>query len=63
MITDFLNKPLTDELINRIAEQCTLKGMRENEISFIVSPEEEFSVTTKGRGRRLEELLHSWAEW
>ena len=43
MITDFLNKPLTDELISRIAEQCTLKGMRENEISFIVSPEEQSS--------------------
>ena len=43
MITDFLNKPLTDELINRIAEQCTQKGMRENEISFIVSPEEQSS--------------------
>ena len=43
MITYFLNKPLTDELINRIAEQCTLKGMRENEISFMVSPEEQSS--------------------
>jgi len=27
MIAKFLNKPLSDELINRIAEQCTFKGM------------------------------------
>ena len=34
MIANFLNKPLADELINRIAEQCTFKGMKENEKSY-----------------------------
>ena len=34
MIANFLNKPLSDELINRIAEQCTFKGMKENENSY-----------------------------
>ena len=31
---DFLNKPLSDELINRIAQQCSFKGMKKNEISY-----------------------------
>ena len=30
MIAQFLNKPLSDELINRIAEQCTFNGMAKN---------------------------------
>ena len=34
MIANFLNKPLLEELITRIAEQCTLKGMKENEKSY-----------------------------
>ena len=34
MIANFLNKPLSDELINRIAEQCSFEGMKKNEISF-----------------------------
>ena len=34
MIANFLNKPLSDELITRIAEQCTFKGMKDNEVSF-----------------------------
>ena len=45
MIADFLKKPLTDELIDRIAQQqqCTLKGMRKNENSFKLSNEEQSS--------------------
>ena len=43
MIADFLRKPLTDELIDRIAQQCTLKGMRENENSFKLNNEEQSS--------------------
>ena len=34
MIAEFLNKPLSDELINRIAEQCTLKEMTKNVASY-----------------------------
>ena len=34
MIADFLIKPLSDELINRIAEQCSFKRMKRNEISY-----------------------------
>ena len=43
MIADFLKKPLTDEFIDRIAEQCTLKGLRKNESSFKLSKEEQSS--------------------
>ena len=41
MIAEFLNKPLTDELINRIAEQCTFKGMTKNAASYKFSENEE----------------------
>ena len=34
MIAEFLNKPLSDELINRIAEQCTFNGMNKNAESY-----------------------------
>ena len=34
MIAEFLNKPLSDELINRIAEQCTFTAMTKNAESF-----------------------------
>ena len=44
MIANFLNKPLLDELITRIAEQCTLKGMKENEKSYKVWDEVQSSV-------------------
>ena len=30
MIADFLNKPLSDDFISRIAEQCTFSGMKES---------------------------------
>ena len=33
-IAEFLNHPLSDEIINRIAEQCTFQGMKKNEISY-----------------------------
>ena len=34
MIAEFLNKSLSDELINRIAEQCTFNGMMKNYNSY-----------------------------
>ena len=34
MIANFLNKPLSDDLISRIAEQCTFSGMKKNAASF-----------------------------
>ena len=43
MIADFLRKPLSDELISRIAEQCTFKGAKEIEISFKIRNEQESS--------------------
>ena len=36
MIVNFLNKPLSDDLISRIAEQCTFSGMKKNAASFSV---------------------------
>ena len=43
IIAKFLNKPLSDELISRIAEQCTLEGMKKNEISYKWRDEKESS--------------------
>ena len=43
MIANFLNKPLSDELINRIAEQCSFKEMKRNEISYNSEIEEKTS--------------------
>lgn len=43
MIADFLHKPLSDELISHIAEQCTFKGMKENETSYKTRDEQESS--------------------
>ena len=49
MIAKFLQKPLSDELINRIAEQCTLKAMTKNAESFKVTEREEgTSLLRKG---------------
>ena len=41
MIAEFLNKPLSDELINRIAEQCTFKEMTKNAVSFKIDENEK----------------------
>ena len=48
MIANFLNKPLSDELINRIAEQCTFKNMKKNEISYKIRNEESSLLLRKG---------------
>ena len=40
MIANFLNKPLSDDLISRITEQCTFSGMKKNASNF--------SIPTKG---------------
>ena len=36
MIAEFLNKSLSDDLITRIAEQCTFKGMNKNADSYML---------------------------
>ena len=36
MISQFLNKPLSDELLNRISEQCTFNGMMKNLKSYLL---------------------------
>ncbi|XP_073233452.1 sulfotransferase 1B1-like [Porites lutea] len=43
VIADFLHKPLSDELISRIAAQCTFQGMKANEISYKIRDEQESS--------------------
>ena len=48
MIAEFLNKPLSDELINRIAEQCTFKGMTKNETGYKMPGEDSSSLLRKG---------------
>ena len=36
IIADFLNKPLSDDLVSLIAEQCTFKGMMKNVQSYFL---------------------------
>ena len=49
MIANFLNKPLSDDLISRIAEQCTFSGMKKNAASFSLKTEDgESSFLRKG---------------
>ena len=49
MIAEFLNKPLSDELINRIAEQCTFKGMTKGVATYKLTEREEgTSLLRKG---------------
>jgi len=49
MIAEFLNKPLSDELINRIAEQCSFRGMTKNETSYKLSEKKDSeSLLRKG---------------
>ena len=49
MISSFLNKPLSDDFIARIAEQCTFSGMKKNAASYsIKSHEGETSLLRKG---------------
>ena len=38
-----MNKTLSDELINRIAQQCSFKGMKKNEISYKSESKEKTS--------------------
>ena len=49
MISNFRNKPLSDDFIARIAEQCTFSGMKKNAASYsIKSHEGETSLLRKG---------------
>lgn len=41
IIADFLNKPLSDDLANLIAEQCTFKGMMKNMQSYLLRGKED----------------------
>ena len=48
MIAKFFNKPLSDELINRIAEQCTFKNMKKYAISYKIRNKESSLLLRKG---------------
>ena len=50
MIANFLDKPLSDDLISRIAEQCTFSGMKKNTASYQIKKagEGEISLLRKG---------------
>ena len=41
IITDFLNKPQSDDLAKLTAEQCTFKGMMKNVHSFQLGDKED----------------------
>ena len=58
MIAEFLNKPLSAELIGRIAEQCTFKGMARNLASF------EITVEGVPLGRKLRKgIVGDWKNY
>jgi len=48
MIAEFVNKPLSDKLINRIAQQCTFKEMVNNETSYLFPNEKSPRYLRKG---------------
>jgi len=49
MIANFLDQPLSDELISRIAEQCTFSGMKKNAASYSIPTKDgESSMLRKG---------------
>ena len=49
MIANFLNKPLSDDLISRISEQCTFSGMKKNAASYSIPTKDgESSMLRKG---------------
>ena len=49
MIAKFLNKPLSDELISRITEQCTFSGMKKNAANYAIPTKDgESSMLRKG---------------
>ena len=44
-----MNKPLSDEIISRISEQCTFQAMKKNENSYkIMDKEQSSSLLRKG---------------
>ncbi|KAL9974593.1 hypothetical protein ACROYT_G011646 [Oculina patagonica] len=49
MIANFLNKPLPDDLISRIAKQCTFSGMKKNAATYAIPTKDgESSMLRKG---------------
>ena len=48
MIAEFLNKSVSDELVNRIAEQCTFKEMKIEHAERYVSSKKLPSLLRKG---------------
>jgi len=49
MIANFLDQPLSDDLIRRIAEQCTFSGMKKNAASYSIPTKDgESSMLRKG---------------
>ena len=50
MIAEFLNKPLSDELINRISEQCTFKGMKKNAKSYLLGLDQDSGMSLLRKG-------------
>ena len=47
-IADFLQKPLSDEIIDRIAEQCTFEGMMRNSRNYtIIDGEDESGLVLR----------------
>ena len=50
MIANFLAKPLSDDLISRIAEQCTFNGMKKNAGSCQIKKADEGEISLLRKG-------------
>lgn len=50
MIAEFLNKHLSDELISRIAEQCTFEGMKKNDKSYLLGRDQDSGISLLRKG-------------
>ena len=58
MIANFLNKPLSDDLTSRIAEQCTFSGMKKNAASY------EFEKANEGKASLLRKgVVGDWKNY
>ena len=50
MIANFLDKPLSDDLISCIAEQCTFNGMKKKAASYQIKEADEGEISLLRKG-------------
>ena len=50
-IANFLNKPLSEDVIRRIAEQCSFNGMKKNASSFSIPTKNDKAAPLLRKGQ------------